>query len=240
MRQSFEKVIRMSASKTLLAALAPLSLLALGACTQGFDARVSRFQALPPPAQGQTFIVQPRNPALQGGIEFQSYAQLVAQRLEQVGYRQATDPKSANLVVSLDYDVDQGRERITTVPGYGGGYGGWGWGGPGFYRPWVGGYGRLGFRYGWYDPWAWGGYGYGYDDEIRSYTVYTSQLRMEIDRAADNQRLFEGTAKAISRSDDLPYLVPNLIEAMFTGFPGNSGETVRITVPPPDKRGSRY
>jgi hypothetical protein len=25
-------------------------------------------------------------------------------------------------------------------------------------------------------------------------------------------------------------LVPNLVEAMFTGFPGNSGETVRITV----------
>jgi hypothetical protein len=27
-------------------------------------------------------------------------------------------------------------------------------------------------------------------------------------------------------------LVPNLIEAMFTGFPGNSGETVKITVAP--------
>ena len=31
----------------------------------------------------------------------------------------------------------------------------------------------------------------------------------------------------------LPALVPNLIEAMFTGFPGNSGEQVRITVMPP-------
>jgi hypothetical protein len=27
--------------------------------------------------------------------------------------------------------------------------------------------------------------------------------------------------------------VPNLVEAMFTNFPGRSGETVRITVPPP-------
>jgi hypothetical protein len=32
--------------------------------------------------------------------------------------------------------------------------------------------------------------------------------------------------------------VPNLIEAMFTGFPGNSGETVKITVAPPPKRKS--
>lgn len=206
----------------------------LGACAQGFDARVSRFQVLPPPAQGETFVIQPSNPALQGGIEFQSYAQLVAQRLEQYGYRQAADAGSANLVVSIDYNVDHGRERITTVPGWGGSWGGWGWGGPGFYRPWAGSYGRLGFRYGWYDPWLWGD-GFG-RDEIRSFTVYQSQLRMGIDRTADGKNLFEGTAKAISRSDDLPYLVPNLIEAMFTGFPGNSGETVRITVAPPEKR----
>jgi hypothetical protein len=220
----------MALSRKLLAALAPLSMIALSACATGFNARVSRFQALPPPAQGETFVVQARNPALQGGIEFQNYAQLVAQRLEQLGYRQAADPRSASLVVSIDYDVDQGHEKIETIPGWGGyGFGGWGWG-PGFYRPY---YGRLGWRYGWYDPWLWGP---GYGDEVRSYTVYQSQLRMEIDRTGDGKRVFEGTAKALSRSDDLPYLVPNLIEAMFTGFPGNSGETVRITVPPPPKR----
>jgi len=32
-------------------------------------------------------------------------------------------------------------------------------------------------------------------------------------------------------------VVPNLIEAMFTGFPGRSGEEIRITVPPPPKTG---
>ena len=44
--------------------------------------------------------------------------------------------------------------------------------------------------------------------------------------------MFEGHAQARSRTDELPVLVPNLVEAMFTGFPGNSGETVRITVAP--------
>ena len=222
----------MSVPKKILAALAPLSLIALGACAEGFNARVSRFQALPPPAQGQTFVVQSRNPALQGGIEFQNYAQLVAQQMERYGYRQAADARSANLVVWIDYDVDQGHEKVETIPGWGG-YGGWGWG-PGFYRP----YGRFGWRSGWYDPWLWG-CGIGCGDEIRSYTVYQSQLRLEIDSTGDGKRLFEGTAKALSRSDDLPYLVPNLIEAMFTGFPGNSGETMRITVPPPGKQAAR-
>ena len=40
----------------------------------------------------------------------------------------------------------------------------------------------------------------------------------------------------MSRSNKLQYLVPNLVEAMFTGFPGNSGETVRITIAPEDRR----
>ena len=55
---------------------------------------------------------------------------------------------------------------------------------------------------------------------------------MKIDRRADGQRLFEGRAEAASMSDRLPYLVPNLVEALFTDFPGRNGETVRISVAP--------
>ena len=57
-------------------------------------------------------------------------------------------------------------------------------------------------------------------------------MDLDIRRTADGQSVFEGLAQARSRTDELPVLVPNLIEAMFTGFPGNSGETVRITVMP--------
>ena len=39
-------------------------------------------------------------------------------------------------------------------------------------------------------------------------------------------------AQARSTSNELPRLVPNLVEAMFTGFPGNNGETLHITVMP--------
>jgi hypothetical protein len=59
---------------------------------------------------------------------------------------------------------------------------------------------------------------------------------MTINRAGDGQRLFEGKARARSTQDSLPVLVPNLVEAMFTNFPGRSGEEVRIIIPPP-KRG---
>ncbi len=105
--------------------------------------------------------------------------------------------------------------------GYGSRYGGYG-----------GGYGsRYGSRYGGYGG-GYGGYGgYGGGVPVREYTVFESELDLDIVRRLDNAPLFDGKAVARSGTDELGVLVPNLIEAMFTNFPGRNGETVRITVP---------
>ncbi len=107
----------------------------------------------------------------------------------------------------------------------------------GFGRPYYSRWGYYGarspFYYGWNAPF------YGSGGGIDSYTVYNSYLDVDIRRKLDNAALFEGRAKARSRTDNLGTLVPNLVEAMFTGFPGRSGETVRITVAPPP-RAPRY
>jgi len=214
-----------------LKVLAPVALLTIAGCAAPFQAQVSRFQQLPAP-QGQTFAVVADNPRLEGGLEFSQYADVVARRLAGYGYTRAIDPASANLIVRLDYDVDKGRDKLRTVPGFGPRFGyanGWG---P--YRPYWG-FGRRAWVYGFDDPFL---YGSRYD-EIESYTVYESQLSMKIERKGTRERVFEGTAKAMSSDNDLTSLVPNLIEAMFTGFPGNSGQTVRITVAPPEKQGRR-
>ena len=223
----------MSLKKILAVAAAPLALAALSGCAQTFDARVNRFSMLPPAPQGETFIIQPVDPKLEGSIEFRSYAGLVAQELQRFGYRPAVDSRSANLVVALDYYVDNGRERVTTTPGFTG----WGWGGY-----WGHPFGGWGWRRGGWGGWGggWGLYdpfwGPGWGADVRSYTVYESQLRMEISRTNGGERVFEGTARATSRSDDLPWLVPNLVQAMFTGFPGNSGQTIKVSIPMPSRR----
>jgi len=210
--------------------------LALAGCATPFKADVARFQSQLPAPQGQSFIVEASNPALQGGIEFGQYANIVAGELTRYGYRPAADGEKADLVVRMDYGVDKGRERVVSSPGfadpwYGGYYG------RGFYHPVIV-TGRSGRRYvyGYRDPFLWGGFGpsWGYND-VSSYTVYTSGLTLEINRAADGTRLFEGRAEAQSRDNNLQAIVPNLVEAMFTDFPGNSGERVRITVAPPEK-----
>lgn len=222
--------------KTLVNLAAPFALLALGACAAPFQAKVSRFQALPVP-QGQSFAIVPSDPQLDGSLEFQTYARMVADRLGRVGYAPAASAANANLLVKLDYFVDKGREKLrSTYGGYGGygrfGYGGFGYGGlgyGGFGSPYYG-YGRRAFLYGFYDPFL-------FDDfnSVESYTVYNSELRMTIERRDGRERVFEGKAQAMSTDNDLMTLVPNLIEAMFTNFPGNSGETVKITVAPPGK-----
>jgi Domain of unknown function (DUF4136) len=226
----------MSIMKRILTLAAPAMLLALSACATGLPTQVSRFQAMPAPA-GQTFVIQAARAEDRGGLEFAQYADLVRRNLTALGYTEARSARDASFVVTLDYGVDQGRERVIATPDPFGDP--WGYRGFG-YRPYwsrwgYGGFGRYRspFYWGWHDPF-WGG---GYD--VRSYTLYTSFLDMDIKRTGDGQSLFEGHAQARSQSNELPRLVPNLIEAMFTGFPGNSGETVRITVMPPEREPRR-
>ncbi|MDG6080163.1 DUF4136 domain-containing protein [Erythrobacter litoralis] len=216
--------------RALKLASVPIVLASLAACATPFKADVTRFQSQLPAPQGETYAVVADDPALAGGLEFSQYADLVEAQMSRLGYTQAASPEAASLLVRFDYGIDNGRERIRTT----------GFADP-FYDPWVG-YGRLGFGsrlgylprsrfygsrwgFGFYDPWFGG-------PDVRSYTVYTSGIDMKIDRAATGERLFEGKAQALSTSQRLQYLVPNLVEAMFTDFPGNSGETVRISIAP--------
>jgi hypothetical protein len=225
----------MSIRRTIFSLAAPAALLlSLGACATSFRANVSRFQQMPPP-DGQSFFVQAADPRLQGGLEFQQYANLVTERLTAQGYRPADGPGRATLVVTLDYGVDNGHEKVVTSPGFGGGYGGGygpGFGYGGFGYGGFGGFGRGRFAYGWADPFWYQPFGY---PQVNSYTYYVSFLDLKIRRTTDGRAVFEGKARARSVDDSLPHLVPNLIESMFVGFPGRSGEEVQITVPPPPR-----
>lgn len=201
----------------------PLLLAGLAACATPFKADVSRFQAELPAPAGETFAVVADDPALAGGLEFALYADAVEAQLERLGYVEA-NPESASMLVRFDYGVDNGREQIRST----------GLRDP-YYSPWYGYRSRFYGR-------RFSSYGFGYHDsflgggDVRSITVYTSDIDMKIDRTATGERLFEGSAQAVSTSNRLQYLVPNLVDAMFTDFPGNSGETLRITIKPEEKK----
>ncbi len=222
----------MSSLRVKHTAVALAFLASLGGCAMPFKADVARFQAQALPAtQGQSFAIAADDPALVNSLEFDSYAAKASGQLVSMGYRQSADTASADLIVRMAYTVDKGTQKLRSSPGF---Y-------DPFWDPWVGyrGFGprrfyrpsAFGYRYGYHDPFL---FGSNYDS-VEAITVYTSGLDVKIDRRADGKRLFEGKAEARSRDNDLTYLVPNLIEAMFTGFPGNNGEKVRITVAPKGK-----
>ena len=198
------------------------SALALSACAESINTTVSRYQAMPAP-QGQTFYVVPDGGmARNGGLEFQRYAGMVAQQLTARGYQPAPNAQSANMIVQFGYGVDHGQMRYVSEPypgpfGFRGGFGRWG-----LYRPRFG--WGLGYSWGWDDP-------FWYDDGIDSYVEYHSQIDLHIRQAGTNAPLFDGRAQARSTTNRLDVVIPSLVDAMFTGFPGRNGEVVKITIP---------
>ena len=214
--------------KLAAAALVGVAALGLSACATGLPAKVTRYSAMPIP-QGQSFYVVP-GAGVQPGLEFKRFAALVTQQMAARGYRPAASTAAADMLVRVGYNVDRGTQEIDVDPFayndpflYGRGFYG---------RPYYSRYGYYGarspFYWGWNDPFWYRG---GFNDPIRAYTVYKSQLDLDIVRRVDNAPLFDGRAMARSQTDELGTLVPNLVEAMFTNFPGQNGETVRITVP---------
>ena len=183
--------------------------LALSACMAPFEARVARFQQLPPPS-GTSFVIEPRDKTNEGGLEFATYANLVRQKLVTAGFQEAANAESAALTVQLDYHVSAPREKVQSRLGMG-------WGGMG------GGFGGLG---------GFGGWGGGWNNEVYSVTNYNTVVAMRINRNTDKKSVFEGRAETVSNSNNLTRLVPNLVTAMFTNFPGSSGETVRVRFDP--------
>ena len=203
------------------AALLGVAALGLSACASSITSTVSRYQAMPAP-QGQTFFVVPGGGmASNGGLEFQRYAGLVAQQLQARGYAPATSPQTASMVVQLGYGVDRGQVRYVEDPFARSRYFDPFYGPGGFYP-------RFGYRsrffYGWNDPFWYGG-------GVDSYVEYHSQIDLHIRSQGSNAPLFDGRAQARSETNRLDVVIPSLVEAMFTNFPGQSGETVRITIP---------
>lgn len=184
-------------------------------CASSFKSDVARFHQLPRPS-GETFVVVPKDTSLRGSLEFAQYANDIASRLTAVGYRAAAPGGASDLVVTLDYGIDDGKTAIRSYPStFRGGY--YRYGHP-WYSPW-------------YDPWYMGYPGYA-EPDIRSYVIYTRKLSLEIARSGNNgERLFEGRVESRGADNRLPEVMPYMVEALFKDFPGRSGVTQEIEIP---------
>ncbi|MBI1179085.1 MAG: DUF4136 domain-containing protein [Alphaproteobacteria bacterium] len=206
-------------AKTTRLFIALVAVVALAGCASKFRSDVSSWHRLPPPS-GETFVVVPKDEKKQGSLEFAQYAGLVANQLEKVGYRAAARGAKPDLIVRFDYGLGDAREKVRTYGGdfYGGYYG--------YYRPFWGPYGGWGFP--------------DYPD-VRSYTVYSRMLSLEI-AAANNpdQNLYETRVISDGRSNRMEEVIPLMIDALFKDFPGPSGVTREVSIDMPKEPASGY
>lgn len=187
--------------------------LLLGACTNPVvQTDVTRFNAFGPnPAPGSFTIVPDAHQV--GSLEFQDYAAQVADALAAKGWRPVPPgggPADAN--VSLHWGV--GPPETVTWQSPSSVYSGVGWGPR---SAWYGG--------GIYDPFPYW--------ETRSQTTFPRWLAVDmVDAKAPGRHvLFEGRAVAEGNRREIAPVMPYLVRALFTGFPGTSGTTVRVDVP---------
>lgn len=201
----------------------PLGLAAIGlaGCTTTAPVQVTRFHLAQPIAPG-SISVETGTPAGAAGLgpdtlESQGYNAIVAQRLARVGFTPALVPGQSELVASVTVDRGSRQDLAARQSGFSFGIGGFGGGG--------------GYRHG---GTAVGG-GLGVSGPIggnQPRYVFGTRLMVQLKRRSDGTVIWEGRAMTEAKGSD-PASQPNvaiakLADAMFAGFPGESGRTITV------------
>lgn len=198
------------------------------------ETSVSVFHAMPAP-NGVKYAMVPYKEQ-EGGLEYKTYAQAVSAELQKAGMIEV-DPSLAAFAVFIRYGIDNGREVISSYPIIG--------------QTGVAAsntYGTVN-RFGntatlnatTYNTPTYGVVGSG----SRSDTVYRRFLDLEIVEmsslmpGAKINKVYEGKARSEGILNQLPTIMPPMIQSIFKEFPGQSGKSRKHSVIlPPDPQGS--
>ena len=197
----------------------------LSACASGpriVHTEVTSFDAWSTLPADKSYVFA-RTLEYQNSLEMQRYEDIVRDELAIQGFKLAADPARAQLTVTLRPSVVGLQVRVRDP-----------FGDP-FFRPWGGWYGGYGYGYGrfggfggFYDPWWGPGWSSSYYETAE---VYRRRLEVDIDsKAVAGQRFYEGRVESTGGSKEIVRVMPALIRALFTDFPGNNGQTRRIDI----------
>lgn len=189
-----------------------LSLLAvLPACTPTVSAQALRFNKGIELGTGKDFaIVAEGNQA--NNLEFNHYAELVNRGLQSHGLQQAGSLESADYRVTFGYGSDKGTHIVNTYPDYG----------------MYGGFGSYGSHIGL------GGTFYPRRSYASSYQQYYShrfELRITDANARGMPTVFQGRVSAEDGNATINSIMPCLVAALFSNFPGADGVEQTVTLP---------
>ncbi|HWK35515.1 DUF4136 domain-containing protein [Sphingomonas sp.] len=174
---------------------------------RGGGSDVTRYHLGQPIAPG-TIALEPQGTNTVAGPEYQLYADAVAGELAKLGFQPAPQGPESQYIAAIAFrrtPVGEVRKRPAVTIGIGGGsYGG----------------GGIGIG---------GGVSTGIGGGKRS-TVLATELSVQLRRRADGTTIWEGRARRqeIEGRDEPASTADILADALFRGFPGESGITISV------------
>ena len=183
-------------------------------CTNYVRSDVTRFHAPSNFSAAKKFVFLP-DEAQYKSLEYKRYSELIAGQLAQHGFNLVGTKSQANYGVKFSYGTDNGRTVIESDPFYG--------------SVGVGTGHHRGVNVGVSTVFGSRGYG-GYGGSISSDTVYSRQLHVDIVNLGNDSPAFEGTAISRGRSASFAPVSACLIQALFSQFPGQNGDTERVKI----------
>lgn len=193
----------------LLTVATAASILALAGCvTPAPPVEVTRFHLGQPIARGEV-AVEPRDPTAANSLEYRGYADAVSAELARLGFAIAPGISKSEVVAVVDVrrgTRDAMAERSPVSIGIGGGTFGSG----------VGVGGGVSFPIG----------------RARSREIVMTELAIQLKRRSEGTVIWEGRARGEARATspqaDPAAMGRRLAQALFAGFPGESGRTITV------------
>ncbi|MGF1605020.1 MAG: DUF4136 domain-containing protein [Rhodothalassiaceae bacterium] len=187
------------------------AVLLLSACAERVETEVTRFHRIEVP-DGQTVAIVPEDPDEVGRLEFGQYAAIIAEELRRIGYRPVDTLEAADLIATVAYEVGEPQTEIDVR-----------WDGP---------YSSYWFRPGYFYPYLYGWYPapHTFSRRIEAEQVYPRTLRINLIDDRRDEMVFQGRVYSLGEMRDISEVMPYLVTAMFTNFPGESGVTKLVTI----------
>ena len=198
--------------KSLLSAFILAVITLLAGCGTMIRSDVTTFHEWPDALPDKSYVFE-RTKEQNDSLEYRNYENLVRKELNRLGFTEAPSGTRPALKVAIRYSID-GRDVREVYPVVVHPY-------PYWYGPaWRGYYGPFYDPF-WFSPPI-------VERRVSQYQLFNRQLHIALSRMSDNKKLFETTVVSEGTNGSLAAVMPYMIRAAFTEFPGKSGVPRRV------------
>jgi len=187
------------------------------------DSNVTAFHSFPPSTTPTGTIAIVPDDKIPANLEFQTYAARISSLLAAKGLTQSDNHESADFIGIFRYGIDSGRSEMHAVPVFGQTGGGTTFTTGNVYA----GNQNASFSASSFTPPTYGVTGAASETSI----VYTRIAELTIKSRKTGKIVWQGRNRSLGSSPEIAFVMPTMIDALLTDFPGKSGRSRLINLP---------